>query len=362
MTLAIPKSLTAAVLVQTGQPLEIIDNIAIPELKQGQILVRVHYAGLCHSQVMETRGARGEDRYLPHMLGHEGTGTVLALGQGVSKVQVGQRVVLGWIKGQGIEAGGTVYLAADGRKINAGGVTTFSDYTIVSENRVVPLPEGSPDDLGVLYGCALPTGAGIVFNELMPTAQSSIAVLGLGGIGLSALLAARDFAPRLLVAVDIEDAKLELARRFGATHVVNAAREDPVAAVKALTGGQGVDYAIEAGGLAHTIEQGFAVIRRGGGRLVFASHPKAGDMIRLDPFELISGKSIAGSWGGGSRPDADVPRLGRLYAEGKLPLRHMLSHTYSLAEINRALEDLEARRIVRALIDFGVADRGTAAA
>ena len=161
-----PKSIRAAVLTKLGNPLEIIEGIEVPELRPGQVLVKVSYAGVCHSQLMEARGKRGDDPFLPHMLGHEGTGVVVEIGEGVTKVKVSDHVVLGWIKGEGADAGGTKYMAPNGQIINSGGVTTFSDYTVVSENRLVPLPEGTPDDLGVLYGCALPTGMGIVLNEI----------------------------------------------------------------------------------------------------------------------------------------------------------------------------------------------------
>lgn len=341
----------AAVLFQTGQPLVIEDRIEIPRLQPGQVLVKVAYSGLCRSQLLEVRGGRGDDPYLPHLLGHEGTGEVIAVGERVSKVKAGDSVILGWIKGSGADVGGTVYRKGE-QSFNAGGVTTLSDYSVVSENRCVALPEGVPLDVGVLFGCAVPTGAGIVINEIDPSPGSSIAVVGMGGIGLSALMATGLYQCSQVIAVDIEPEKLQLARDFGADQVINSATENVVERILELTGGRGVDFSLEAAGTAESIEQAFKVVRDRGGLCVFASHPDSRERIRLDPHDLIRGKQIRGSWGGGCDPDRDIPRFAQLYRQGRLPLDQLLSHRYKLNRINRALDDLEQRKIVRALIEI----------
>jgi len=343
--------LKAAVLRKLGQPLDIVDGIALPVLKPGQVLVKIFYSGVCHSQLMEASGARGPDRFLPHLLGHEATGEVVDLGPGVTKVRVGDRVVLGWIRGDGLDAGGAQYRCGD-EIINAGGVTTFSEFTVASENRVVPLPAGVPLDIGVLFGCAVPTGAGIVLNTVKPPPGSTVAVIGLGGIGLSALAATNVFQCAQVIAVDTEPSKLELARTLGATLVIDASKEDVVATIRAATGGKGVDFAVEAAGSARTIEMAFDAVRRGGGRCVFASHPPAEHRVCLDPFELISGKRIEGSWGGDSHPDRDVPIYARHYLDGRFPLAQFVRDRYTLDDVNRAMDDLANRRIVRALIEI----------
>lgn len=345
----------AAVLRALGQPLDIVDGIEVPALKAGQVLVKIFYTGVCHSQLMEASGARGPDRFLPHLLGHEATGEVVDLGPDVTKVRRGDRVVLGWIKGDGLDAGGTQYRRGN-EVINAGGVTTFSDYTVCSENRVVPLPAGVPPDIGVLFGCAVPTGAGIVLNTVRPPPGSTVAVIGLGGIGLSALAATNAFRCGLVIAVDTEPEKLALARTLGATHTINAATEDVVEAIRTATGGKGVDFAVEAAGSARTIEMAFDAVRRGGGRCVFASHPPADQRIALDPFELICGKHIEGSWGGDSRPDRDVPVYAEHYRSGRFPLDAFVRDRYTLDDINRAMDDLANRRIVRALVEIAPPD------
>ncbi len=343
----------AAVLYTLGQPLVIEDGIDIPALKKGQVLVKMFYSGLCHSQLMEISGKRGADPYLPHMLGHEGTGEVVDVGEGVRKVKAGDRVILCWIKGDGLDGGGSTYNKGT-RVINAGAITTFSEYTVVSENRCVVAPEGVPLDIGVLFGCAIPTGAGIMINTVQPKPGSSIAFVGLGGIGLSALLAVRLFNCATVIAVDVEDSKLELARQLGATHTINSRDCDPLAAIREITGGVGVDYSVEAAGLSQTIELAFNAVRKGGGRCVFASHPKAGEKIQLDPHDLISGKRIEGSWGGATHPDRDFPLYAKHYLAGNFPLQLFMGKRYSLDAINQALDDLENRRVIRAIIDIAV--------
>jgi S-(hydroxymethyl)glutathione dehydrogenase/alcohol dehydrogenase len=342
----------AAVLYHTGQPLVVEDGIEIPALQPEQVLVKLAYSGVCRSQLMEARGFRGEDRYLPHLLGHEGSGVVMDTGSKVSKVAAGDDVILGWIKGEGHDiVGGMQYRKGD-TVINAGAITTFNEYAVVSENRCVKLPAGIPLDIAVLFGCAIPTGAGIVFHEIQLAPENSIAFFGLGGIGLSALMAARLFECRTVIAVDIEDDKLQLAIHFGATHVINSSKENPVKAIEQITDGRGVDYSIEAAGHAKTIEQAFLAVRIQGGKCVFASHPRAGETIRLDPFDLICGRQITGTWGGSCKPDEDLPRFASLYRERKLPLEKLLSHRYTLDNINQALDDLEKRQIIRALIEI----------
>lgn len=341
----------AAVLERPGSKLRIVSGVQVPAPGRGQVLVHLAYSGVCHSQLMEASGARGPDPYLPHLLGHEGSGVVLEVGPEVTKVKRGDRVILGWIKGRGADVPGPRYTCGC-ESFNAGGVTTFNERAVVSENRCVLLPEGVPMDVAVLFGCALPTGAGILINEIRPEPRKTIAIYGLGGIGLSALMAAKLFEFRQIIGVDVSDAKLALANEFGATSTINSLRQDPVAEIRALTGGQGVDYSVDASGSASVTELAFASIRRGGGLCVFASHPSAGSQIRLDPYELICGKQIRGSWGGACDPDIDIPRLAQLYVSGKLPLRKLLSRRYALDQINEALEDLDQQRVERPLIEL----------
>lgn len=344
--------ITAAVLVNSGQPLKILDDIKLPKLRSGQILVKIHYAGLCHSQLMEAKGLRGKDKYLPHLLGHEGVGTVIDVGPDIKKVRIKDEVVLGWIKGSGLNETGTTFYSESIGEINSGPVTTFSNYSVVSENRVYKKPHFTPLKQSVLFGCALPTGAGIVFNELKPRENSNIVVIGLGGIGLSALMAAKNKKPKNLIAIDTENEKLRLANKMGATHTLNANKPKLKQIVAEICNQVGADYVIEAAGNTSTIELGMELLNPREGELIFASHPKKGDKICIDPFELICGKKIRGSWGGKSAPDEDIPILDKMHEEGILDLSNLITKEYKLDNINSALSDLENRRITRGLISM----------
>ena len=183
-------------------------------LQKGQVRVEVRLSGVCGSQLMEARGKRGRDPWLPHLLGHEAVGQILEVGAEVTKVQPGQDVVLTWIKGAGCDApGGDVEV--DGKRINAGPITTFSRITVVSENRVVPLPPGIPDDAGVLFGCALPTGLGMVLNELNPGSGESAILIGLGGVGLCSLMGLVISGCSPIIVVDPSAEKRALAKDLG---------------------------------------------------------------------------------------------------------------------------------------------------
>lgn len=341
---------TAAVLRQNKQPLSVEGGLRIPKLRHGEVLVELAFSGICHSQLMEINGLRGVDHYLPHLLGHEGTGKVIGVGPGVKKVNKDDWVILGWIKSSGINISGVQYEDSCGNIINGGAVTTFNTHAVVSENRVTKLPTGLPLDVGVLFGCALLTGAGMITNTLKPREGSSILIFGLGGIGMSALIASSLYKCKQVIAVDVSEEKLNLAKKFGATNIINAGVEDVSARVLELTLGEGVDYAVESAGKVNTIEKAFELINMRSGVCVFASHPKNGEKITIDPFELICGKKIIGSWGGDCNPEQDIPKFAELYLNGKLPLDELIENRYPLSDINKALEDLKNNRVNRPII------------
>jgi S-(hydroxymethyl)glutathione dehydrogenase/alcohol dehydrogenase len=340
---------TAAVLHDTGQPLH-IETLSIPRLQPGQVLVDIAYSGLCGSQLLEARGRRGPDRYLPHTLGHEGSGIVLEVGRGVAKVKPGDHVVLSWIKGSGADVPSTVYGSSDG-PVNSGAISTFMRRTVTCESRVIPIPDAMPLREAALLGCAVPTGAGIVLNTVKPKAGSSVAIFGVGGIGLSAVLGASLMNAATIIAVDIFDHKLEYARTAGAAEVINARRDDPLARILEITGKRGVDYAIEAAGRTEAMEAAFKAVRDGGGLCVLAGNLAYGERISIDPFDLIKGKQIMGTWGGQTQPDRDIPLYVELYLSEKLKIGLLISHTYPLEDINEALCDLEQGKVGRALIE-----------
>ena len=341
----------AAALTHPGTDL-LLTELEVPPLLVGQVLIRLEYSGVCRSQLMEVGGLRGEDRWLPHLLGHEGSGTVLAVGEGVSKVHPGQEVICGWVVAAGMEAEPPVFYF-DGVRINAGRVTTFSEMAIVSENRVYVKPDRLAMDEAVLFGCALLTGAGMVLNEMPPGPKDAVLVLGLGGVGISALIGALASDPALVIAADPSAQKRELALSLGATLALDSSVDGFLEQVREATAG-GADVCYEAAGQTVTIELGFEATKPKSGTLVFASHPPSGERISIDPHALISGRSIRGSWGGGSKPDQDIPRIWNAVQELNIDLGRLISNRYALEDVNLALRDLESGSVMRPLLDMSL--------
>lgn len=339
----------AAVLEGISEPL-VLRELDIPDLRPGQVLVEIKYSGICQSQLNEWRGRKGPDRFLPHTLGHEGSGVVLQTGPDVSKVKTGDHVVITWIKASGLDVPSSQY-AANGQVINSGAVSTFMTRAVISENRLVPVSD-IPMDIAALLGCAVPTGCGMVLNELKPAKGSSIAIWGAGGIGLCAITAASACGCDPIIAVDIREEPLALAGKCGATHLIDG-KQNPVQAIMKITEGRGTDFGIESAGLIATMQDGFAATRRFGGRFLIAGNAAHGEKMALDPFDLIAGKNIAGSWGGSSDPDKDVPSFAQMYRDGALRLEALISHKIPLHRINEAFSLLEKGHGGRIVIEMG---------
>jgi len=338
----------AAVLTDVSMPLSLL-TLSLPSLKPEQVLVKVAYSGVCRTQLLEIQGKKGPDRFLPHTLGHEGSGVVLEIGSAVKKVKPGDHVVLSWIKGTGGEVGSTQYLSESG-VVNSGALSTFLTHTVTCENRVTPIPKAMPLREAALLGCAVPTGAGIVFNTAQVKPGSTVAVFGLGGIGLSAVMAAGCMKVKTIIAVDIYDHKLEQAGKMGATHTVNAHVQDGRKEIAEITSGRGVDYAIEAAGNREAMESAFSVVRPNGGLCVLAGNVSHGETISIDPFDLIRGKQLIGTWGGETIPERDIRLYIEKYLTGDLPLGQLITHERPLEEINQVIRAMESGEVGRVLI------------
>jgi S-(hydroxymethyl)glutathione dehydrogenase/alcohol dehydrogenase len=341
----------AAVLTEINKPLA-VEELSIPDLKPGQVLVKVAFSGVCHSQLNEIKGRKGEDKFLPHTLGHEGSGIVEQVGPGVSKVVPGDHVVLTWIKAKGADVLSTQYKRHDGSIVNSGAISTFLTKAVISENRLVKIPKEMPLKEAALLGCAIPTGAGIVMNTAKANDQSVIAIFGVGGIGLSAVMGAKIVNAKTIIAVDIMDKKLELARSLGATNVVNSSKEDPLQVISKLTGGRGADFAVECAGKKETMEKAFKSVRDNGGLCILAGNLPKGVEVSIDPFDLIKGKRVIGSWGGETDPDIDIPKYVDLCLSGKLQLDTMSTNHFKIENINNAFRTLADGEAGRVLIYF----------
>lgn len=348
---AIPKTMKAAVLTELKAPLQILE-ITMPEtLAVGQVLVKIHFSGICGSQLGEIDGAKGEDKYIPHLLGHEASATVLAIGPGVKHVKTGDKVVMHWRKGLGIDADTPHFMSA-GRKINAGSVTTFSEYAIASENRVTTIPADSDLEVAALFGCAVTTGFGVVENNAKLRIGESVVVFGAGGIGLNIVQAAALVSGYPIIAIDLHDNKLELAKQMGATHVINSSNGDVRRRILDIVGNVGVDAFIDNTGLPSIIELGYQITKPQG-RVTLVGVPRNGKNINIYSLPLHFGKGLSGSHGGEAIPQTDIPRYYQLFRTGRIQLKNLITNYYPLEKINDALDGVRNGSIAgRCLIRF----------
>ena len=338
----------AAVLFNINEPLKIIE-LEIPKLKKGQVLVEIKYSGACGTQLGEISGKRGEDNFLPHCLGHEGVGKVLELGPEVSKVSIGEKVVLSWIKGSGIDAGGTVYKSKN-LNVNSGPVTTFQRHAVVSENRLTKIPDNISDEYGVMLGCCAPTGMGSVRNVLSPVTGKSAAIFGGGAVGLSSCLSFKEYGLERIIVIDPVQERLNLAISAGATNVINTSNgEEIIKRINKLVP-NGLDYAIESVGKPEIIPLCMSLLKRQGGKLVVIGNSPAGSTFQLKPDVFNLGKSILGSWGGNTNPDLDFIDYSKTLNNSSNFLKKLISKTYLLENINEALKDLSNGQVGRPLI------------
>lgn len=351
-----PRTMKAAVLVEIKAPLQLVELTMPERLDVGQVLVKIRFSGICGSQLGEIEGAKGEDKYLPHLLGHEASGTVMDVGAGVRHVKRGDLVVLHWRKGLGIEAP-TPHFSHEGRRINAGSVTTFNEYAIVSENRVTAIPQDSDPEVAALFGCAVTTGFGVVENNARVRIGESVVVFGAGGIGLNIVQAAALVSAYPIIAIDLHDNKLQLARQMGATHLINGNQGDTRQAILDIVGPAGVDAFIDNTGQPRIIEMGYQITKPQG-RVTLVGVPRQGNDIHIHSLPLHFGKGLSGSHGGEAIPQDDIPRYHQLYRCGRIQLKNLITNCYPLARINEALDDVRRGTIAgRCLIQMDEAKR-----
>jgi S-(hydroxymethyl)glutathione dehydrogenase/alcohol dehydrogenase len=330
----------AAILYEINKPL-VIKDIEIPSLKRGQVLVEILYAGICQTQLNEMRGLKGPDKHLPHLLGHEGSGIVKEIGSEVTKVKPGDYVVLTWLKGAGLEGGPVQY--RDGQEIiNSGQIATWASHAVISENRMVQIDKDIPPDFAALLGCAIPTGAGIIKNQIPEKIGKTLAIFGMGGVGASALLYAKTQGFEKNIAVDINEKKLHMAKEFGADITLDASMIDVVSFMNSLGG---VDYAVECSGSKDAMEAAFKSLNDKG-LAIIAGNIRSGEKIQIDPFDLIKGKRIIGSWGGGTNIEEDMKIYAKNLFKNSFPIKDKLK-VISIEEINMInVEDKYFRKII----------------
>ncbi|MBI1175208.1 MAG: zinc-binding dehydrogenase [Sideroxydans sp.] len=340
--MAIPKTMQAAILVEQRKPL-VVDEVELPPaLEIGQVLVKIHYSGICGSQLGEIDGAKGEDKFLPHLLGHEASGTVVETGPGVKHVKAGDIVVLHWRKGLGIEGAPPSYRWR-GNKLNAGWIATFNEYAIVAENRVTAIPPESDLEVAALFGCAVTTGFGVVENNAHVRIGESVVVFGAGGVGLNIVQAAALVGAYPVIAVDLYDNRLELAKSMGATHLINSSKLDAREQIQKIIA-QGLDVFIDNTGQPEIIQMGYEITKPQG-RVVLVGVPKKGKNINIYSLPLHFGKGLSGSHGGEAIPNIDIPRYQGMFNAGRIKLKELITERFVLQDINTAIDDMRTGKM-----------------
>ncbi len=378
----------AAVLYEMGRaqpyaeslPL-VVDEITLDGPGTGEVLVEIAAAGLCHSDLSVVDGSRS--RVMPMVLGHEASGIVREVGpsgaenSGAEVYTPGDHVVFSWVpvcgqcqycvggRGALCQPGGDANIA--GTLLNGArrfldsrsqqtcnhhlGVSAFSQFTVAAQESLVKIDPAFPLGVAALFGCAVVTGVGAVFNTAAVPAGSSVAVFGLGGVGLSAVMGARAAGAERIIAVDRVDDKLKLARELGATHTINAAQDDPVAAVKDVSSG-GADYSFESVGNEKVLIQAYEATARGGTTITIGL-PAPNRMFTVPALGIVAEeRTIKGSYMGSCVPRRDIPRFIEMYQAGKLPVDKLQTHTLRLDEINTGFDRLAQATAVRQIIDF----------
>jgi len=353
----------AAVFHEVGKPVA-VEEVSVRAPAEGEVRVAIHAAGLCHSDVSAINGTYPTPR--PTVMGHEGAGVIDAVGPGVRTLREGDRVILSTLAHCGhcpeCDVGrptlchnpptpSTPFSVGGKPAYNFANTSTFVPHTVVKASSAIKVPTEMPMAQAALIGCGIITGVGAVLNRARVEAGRTMAVFGAGGIGLNIVQGGVLAGAGRIIAIDLVPAKLEWARKFGATDVVNAAETDPVAAVKELTRGRGADYTFEAIGNLKAIEQAFGALAPGG-TLTIVGVPKLDARAEFLVNALRVDKAILGCRYGTARPQHDFPMLADLYLRGRLKIDELITRHYVLEEINHAIEDLERGELARGVFQL----------
>ncbi len=320
-----------------------IETFEIPKkLRNDQVLVKIRYAGICGSQVMEYLGKRGKDKYLPHSFGHEASGIVVNTGVNVKKIKKNDSVILSWIKGHGKDLGGFSLKNKKGQKINFGPISTLATHAIVSENRVFKKPKKMTDLEASLYGCAIPTGVGMVLNQIKKIKKNSkICLIGAGGVGMASLLALKKKSIKIFL-IEKNNFKISSLKKFKINFI-------KLSKIKKYY--DKFDYCIDASGNSKMIEHGFKLINSSG-ELIFASHPEHSKKISIDPHDLIKGKRILGSWGGGCELDYDINKIFKFFDNKNIFSSKAKISFFNINNLDNAFKAIISGKTNRVIVKF----------
>ena len=340
----------AAILAELNSPL-LVEDVRTPNLDCGQVLVKVHASGICGAQIGEIAGIKGEDKFLPHLLGHEGGGVVVKIGLGVTQVREGDHVVLHWRPGVGIEAPFPRYIW-NGGPAGGGKVTTFNEYAVVSENRLTPVGDNIPFEIAALMGCSVTTALGVINNDAKLKIGQSIAVSGCGGVGLNVIQGAAMVSANPIIAIDILPHKLEMAKEFHATHTIDLNEEFLQDGMERIMGSEGVDVFVECSGVMSSISAGYSATAPAGKTILVGLPDSTQQLVIPSLLKHYHGKVLVASLGGQTNPSVDISRYLALYMEGVLKLDELITHRFPLEEVNEAIDVVRTGRAGRCMLQM----------
>jgi len=332
----------AAILTTIDKPL-VVGDVKLTDLSFGQVLVRNLMSGICGAQLLEISGFKGNANFVPHLLGHEGCGIVEKVGPGVSKVKPSDKVVLHWRVGGGVEADFPKYMF-EGNEIRSGKVTTLSEFSIVSENRLTPVPQSLPSEFVAMLGCSLTTAFGVIDNEVDLKFGQKVAVIGIGGVGLNLIQAAKLKGASKIIAVETVKSKESLALSLGATHFYSG--------VEQIT--EGVDIIIDTTGRPEVIKNAINKLSDEG-QLILVGQTKPGENIQIENAINFfkNSKTVKSTQGGLTNPTLDIPRYVSMFESGLISYKSTITNFFELDQINEAFELLRTGTAGRIMIKTG---------
>lgn len=342
----------AAILETINGPLTVAD-VGLTDLAFGQVLVKVLVSGICGAQLQEIAGNKGNAKFVPHLLGHEGCGIVENIGVGVTKVKKGDKVVMHWRKGDGIESDFPTYMFKE-KEMRSGKVTTLSEYSVVSENRITPVPHDTPNELCALLGCGLSTALGTINEEAEVKFGESVMIIGVGGLGINLIKAAKLASAYPIITVDIYENKKEVCASLGVDLFINSKKNKIQDEIYKKFGIKEVDVIIETSGNKQALEETIPVLS-GSGRYILVGQPKPGESIELlNAHHLFNGegKTIKATQGGRFSPSKQIPRYIRMHKAGVFSTDNIISHKMKLREINEAIDLVRSGQAGRVLIEM----------
>jgi S-(hydroxymethyl)glutathione dehydrogenase/alcohol dehydrogenase len=340
----------AAVLVKKKK-IELLE-LEIPILKYGHVLVKNLFSGICHTQKLEYEGKRGIDKFYPHCFGHESVAKVIEIGPGVKKVKIDDLVIVSWIKGKGIDASGPIYKTKNNKTINSGPVSVFSEYSIVSENRVYIKPKILDIKDAVFFGCAVPTGMGSVKNISNLNIKKNLCILGCGGVGTFSLLAAYYSGFKDILVIDNQSKKLNIAKNINVRTFLNKNKNLEIKKILKKNNNSLFNVVIESTGNINVMQDAINLVKNLDGRLILNGNAEHGKQIKINPLVFNQGKAIIGSFGGSSNLDIDIDYYCKIFNKIPFNIRDAFSKIYQIQELETAFKEIKNSNFVRGVIKF----------